>query len=131
MTHIPRISNVRSILFFAPQPLLILLYWVFGWHWPIYLVAAAVWISFAAVVLATGITKIVNEPLAAVTIHISKVRAVPSRDAFLVSVVIMLLTFHVLIHAAFHTTLLAYCVVCIVNLVTRALSWYAKLTENN
>lgn len=117
----------RRLSFYLPPPILIALYWIFGWQWPIWILAAAVWISFAAVVLATGITRLVNEPLSTVTIHISKVRSVPSKKEMLASIAIMLLTMHVLVHTGFLTTLLAYIAVCVTNLVTRAISWYSRL----
>lgn len=117
----------RRLSFYLPPPILIALYWIFGWQWPIWILAAAVWISFAAVVLATGITRLVNEPLSTVTIHISKVRSVPSKKEMLASIAIMFLTMHVLVHIGFLTTLLAYIAVCVTNLVTRAISWYSRL----
>ena len=123
-------STKHRIGFYLPAPLLIILFWITGWTWPIWLLAGAIWISFAAVVFATGITKLVNEPLSAVTIHISKVRSVPTRQELLISIAIMVLTIHALIHAGFPTTLLAYTVVCVTNLVTKALAWYSKLEHH-
>lgn len=122
-----RRAHVHRIGFYLPSPILIMLFWITGWTLPIWVLACAIWISFAAVVLATGITRLVNEPLSVVTVHISKVRSVPSRQELLVSIAIMVLTIHALIHAGFPTTLLAYMVVCVTNLVTRALAWYAKM----
>mgnify|MGYP001232439645 CR=1 FL=1 len=117
----------RRLSFYLPPPILIGLFWLFGWEWPMWLLAGAIWISFATVILATGITRLVNEPLSVVTVHISKVRSVPSKQELLLSIAIMLLTVHTLIHAGFPTTLLAYIAVCVINLVTRAISWYSRL----
>ena len=119
----------RKHVFFIPSPILIILFWAFGWIWPIWLIAIGIWISFAAVLMTTGITHIVKEPLSTVTIHISKVRSVPTQQELIFSILVMVLTCHALIHAAFPTTLLAYLVVCTVNLVTRALAWYSKLND--
>jgi len=117
--------------YFVPQSILLLLFWITGWIWPIWILATGISISFAALIFSSGITKLVNEPLSVVTVHISKVRSVPTKEELMVSIMMMVLTIHALIHANFPTTLLMYMAVCVVNLVTRAISWYSKLGDNH
>jgi len=116
-----------KFVIYGVNPVLISLFWIFGWRWPIWLIAVGIWMSFSMVVLATGITHLVKEPLGVVTVHISKVRSVPSLQEFLLSIAVMIVTFYALIDANFPITLLLYLIVCVVNLVTRALAWYSRL----
>ena len=116
-----------KFVIYGVNPVLISLFWIFGWRWPIWLIAVGIWMSFSMVVLATGITHLVKEPLGVVTVHISKVRSVPSLQEFLLSIAVMIVTFYALIDANFPITLLLYLIVCVVNLVTRALAWYSRM----
>lgn len=115
-------------LFGAPFALVVV-FLITGWIWPVWIMAVGVWCAFAVLLAGTGITKLVNEPLSSVTIVISKTRSVLTKEQLLCSIALMLLVMYTFVHAQFYLTLLMHLVLCIVNMVTRAIAWYSRQND--
>lgn len=116
----------KSVKFTVPVlPIMVLLYWVVGWQWPVIVIAVFAWLAAAVCALAYGAFFLKNGSDQAV-MRIIKARVTPTWKKFLISTAYMVFTAVTLYDALYLITLAAYTIVCATNLYTWAEAWRMK-----